>query len=166
MYQTDELLYQLYTVYGTIFSTTQKNLPVLQHHYGTPARRRAQFCPRAYYEDRLYMGHGKYHGTNTDKILKSKSLTTSIPTWLHTQDKKYLTTRVEGENIQEHGFYHRSFTGLDSSFILKCKDTVFEVPQRYFRKSVETQHGKSVLFSIYSVFWKPLQSLNRCAAAC
>lgn len=38
------------------------------------------FCPRAYYEDRLYMEDSKYHAMNTDKILKSKSHTTS--TWL------------------------------------------------------------------------------------
>lgn len=37
----------------------------------------------------------------TDKILKRKSLTTPIPTWLHTQDKKYLTTLMEAENIQK-----------------------------------------------------------------
>lgn len=138
MDQTDELLYQLYTVYSTIFSTTQKNLPVLQHSYGTPARRRAQLlCPRAYYEDRLYMENSKYHARNTDKILKSKSLTTSTPTWLNTQDKKYLTTWMKAENVQDHMFYCRSSTVLDSSFMLKCKDTVFEV-FKYLRGTLES----------------------------
>lgn len=91
-------------MYGTIFSTTQKNLPVLQQHYGTPARRRAQLCPRAYYEDRLYTENGKYHDMNTDKILKSKSLTILISTWLHTQDKNFYQHRWKEKTYKNTGF--------------------------------------------------------------
>lgn len=119
-------------MYSTIFSTTQKKLPALQHHYGTTARRRARlFCPRAYCEDRLYIKNSKYYAMSTDKILESKSLTTSTPTWLNTQDKQYEWKQ------KTYKFYCTSSTVLDSSFILNCKDTVFEV-FKYLRGTLES----------------------------
>lgn len=155
IYQTDELFYQLYTMYSAIFSKTQKALPILQYHCGTPARRRAQsLCPGAYYEVRLYKENCKYHDMTTAEIIKSKSLTTSTLTWLNSQDKKKLPAWTEAENVQTHNFYLSSpplfwiqvlFRRLRTQFLKYSR--ILQLVQKVRRDSA---WQVSVVFHIFS----------------